>query len=103
MLRTTLRNWRVARRRPCQLCRLLAAMKDSGRARTMLSSVPQIAICRVSMAGAHNRGRMVQSGGTERARKSAICGMPLASSPQLSCAPPALHCSTQPRARARAA
>ena len=77
------------RRSQCQPCRLLAAMKDSGSASTTDSSVPQMAICTVSSAGAIRRGSMLQSGGTERATKSAIWGMPAASSPQLICAPPA--------------
>src|SRR2546427_2622667 len=66
-------------------------MKDSGSASTTDSSVPQMAICTVSSAGAIRRGSMLQSGGTERATKSAIWGMPAASSPQLICAPPALR------------
>jgi hypothetical protein len=103
MLRITLRNWRVMRRSQCQPCRLLAATKDSGSARITLSKVPQMAICIVSSAGAHRRGSMLQSGGTERERKSPICGMPPASSLQLICAPAALQCSTQPMARASAA
>ncbi|MNZ77404.1 hypothetical protein D3C78_959430 [compost metagenome] len=94
ILRMTLSNCRVPAYTQRLRCRLRAARNARGMAKTIPSNVPHKAICKVSTAGCHKRGKMLRSGGIERARKSPICGTPLLNSVQLNCVPWALQCSS---------
>lgn len=79
--------------------RLRAARKHTGTASTKASSVPQIAICTVSMAGVTSLDANSQLGGNMRERKSPIQGAPLTSSLKLTWLPMAAHQMTASRAR----
>ena len=72
MPRMQLSNCRVAWKTIGLGLRLRAAKKQTGRAMTTPSSVPQTATCRLSSAGRHSRSRNSGLGGIIRTRKSTI-------------------------------
>ena len=91
MPRATFSTWRVAWNTATLGEILRAAKKHTGTASTIASSVPQMAICTVSIAGLTSFSMKAQLGGSMRLRKSPIQGRPLISSVALTWLPMPAH------------
>lgn len=90
MLRITLRNWRVMRRSPVPAVQIAGSNERQRQGQNHAQQrAPDGDLYRLQRRRPQ-AWQHAQSGGTERERKSPICGMPPASSLQLICAPAAL-------------